>query len=241
MEFKTEKYVAFRDLILTLEKIQRNGYAGRLSLSRVNKDEFRKLVEDFAAEVDENYLKKGNKSEWKKYVLDSFAWFEQNIQKLIERREEIHEDEFCEPYLSLLEKVKSEIIKGKDIFLKRVTDVHDGKEQEEPYEPLNFDNISQKLLLLESLGVLNSISEKTGEQISSRKMGRILADLLKEKETTVTRALRYFNPHSAPQDKNNPRTKKNLEKLHSDLIKLKLPELAKPIEQELTKIYKAKD
>jgi|GEM_PF-2869873 len=111
----------------------------------------------------------------------------------------------------------------------------------ENFEPLEFENLNQKILLLQSLGVLNAISEKTRAEISSKKMGRILADLLNEKETTVTRALRYFHPHSAPKSKNNPRTEKNLEKLCSHLFKLKLPELAKIIEPELTKIYEAKD
>lgn len=107
--------------------------------------------------------------------------------------------------------------------------------KEETFEPLEFDNLSQKLLLLESLGVLKAISETTGEQISSRKMGRIIAEILETND--LTRHLRYFNPHSQPKDKNNPRTIKNLQNLHSNLIRLKLPLIAKNVEEELGKLY----
>ena len=111
--------------------------------------------------------------------------------------------------------------------------------KEEIFEPLAFDNTAQKLLLLESLGVLKALSETTGEEISSRKMGRIIADLLGTKD--FTRHLRYFNPYSQPEDKNNPRTEKNLTALHRNLVKLKLPVIESIVEEQLKEVMKGQD
>jgi hypothetical protein len=107
---------------------------------------------------------------------------------------------------------------------------------EENFEPLQFKNLSQKLLLLESLGVLTALSEKTGVEISSTKMARIIGDLLNEKDVTIKRALIYFNPHSQPKGKNNPRTEKNLTALHQNLVKLGLANLETEVEKQLREV-----
>lgn len=113
----------------------------------------------------------------------------------------------------------------------------DEMKTEDVFDPLVFKNLSQKLLLLESLGVLKAISDNAECEISSRKMGRILADLLGVKD--LTRHLRYFNVYSIPNDKNNPRTESNLMQLHRNLSALKLDKLAKEVEGQIIKLNSA--
>jgi hypothetical protein len=105
--------------------------------------------------------------------------------------------------------------------------------KDENIQPLQFENLSQKLLLLETLGILTTLSEKTEAEISSTKMARIIGDLLNEKDATVKRALIYFNPYSQPKGKNNPRTEKNLTALHQNLVKLGLTNLETEVETQL--------
>jgi len=115
-----------------------------------------------------------------------------------------------------------------DVFKKYDSDNLLGLNSEdniESVETKKFENIYQKLMLLDELNLLDKICEVSGNIVSSTQVSKIVAEIIGESSTTtVARALQFFSESGKvkPKGKNNPFTKNNYSFLINKLVYLGL-------------------
>jgi len=113
----------------------------------------------------------------------------------------------------------------------------------ESIETKKFENIYQKLMLLDELNLLDKICEVSENIVSSTQVSKIVAEIIGEpSNTTVARALQFFSESGKmkPKGKNNPFTEKNYGFLINKLMYLGLLKQVNNVSEKFADVLRNK-